>query len=238
MQLTHPLALLWLLLGLPLIVLYLLKIRQRRVPVSTIIFWNQVFADRRPRMLWQRLRHPISLLLQLALLGLLALALTDPLVKWQSRSPRRVVIVLDNSASMQATDVEPSRWTWAVSQARRVITQLRPRDQLAIISAGSTPRVEVGLTDHPRTLRQVLHRLQVTDGPTRLPQAIRLAERLLQRHTQPQILVISDQPAPEVRRRRARFHPSGSAAAHRPGTRRSRTGKLAAAWSIPWDCKR
>ena len=192
MQLTHPFALLWLLLGLPLIALYLLKVRRRRVPVSTIIFWNQVFGQRRPRALWQRLRHPLSLLLQLVLLGLLALALADPLLIRQSLRSRRIVMVLDNSASMQATDVTPDRWSWARRQARRVIQDLRPRDQLAIISAASTPRVEIGLTDHTRSLLQALDRLQVTDGPTQVAEAVQLAQRLLQDHPQPQILVIGD----------------------------------------------
>ena len=179
MQLTHPSALLWLLLALPLIALYLLKVRRRRVPVSTILFWDQVFGDRRPRALWQRLRHPLSLLLQLLLLLLLTLALADPRFTWQSLQGRQLVLVLDNSASMQATDVAPNRWSWAVHQARQLIRGLGPQDQVAIVSAGNVPRVEVGLTDHPRTLLQSLDRISLTDGPTRVTEAVQLAQRLL-----------------------------------------------------------
>ena len=193
MRLTHPSALLWLLLALPLIAFYLLKVRRRRVPVSTIQFWDQVFGDRRPRALWQRLRHPLSLLLQLLLLLLVTTALTDPRLTSQSLQGRRLVLVLDNSASMQATDVAPNRWTWAERQARQIIHGLRPQDQMAIISAGSTPRVEVGWTDHARTLLQTLDRVALTDGPTRIAEAVQLAQRLLQGKPSPQILLVGDQ---------------------------------------------
>ena len=43
-------------------VFYILKIRLRRVPVSTVIFWRQIFEEKKPRSLWQRLRHLLSLL--------------------------------------------------------------------------------------------------------------------------------------------------------------------------------
>ena len=38
-------------------VFYILKIRLRRVPVSTLLFWEQIFEEKKPRSLWQRLRH-------------------------------------------------------------------------------------------------------------------------------------------------------------------------------------
>ena len=37
-------------------VFYILKIRLRQAPVSTTIFWQQIFDEKRPRSLWQQLR--------------------------------------------------------------------------------------------------------------------------------------------------------------------------------------
>src|SRR6186713_351132 len=109
MSLANPTALLWLLLVIPVVVFYILKIRLKRVPVSTVIFWRQIFDEKKPRTLWQKLRHLVSLLVQLCLLGLLVAALTEPFLASEARNSRRVILVIDNSASMSATDVEPNR---------------------------------------------------------------------------------------------------------------------------------
>ena len=121
MSFANPTALLWAMLAVPVVVFYVLKIRLKRVPVSTVIFWRQLFDEKRPRSLWQRLRHLVSLLVQLALLGLMVAALAEPFFSWEALSARRVVLVLDNSASMNATDVEPTRLARAKEEARQVI---------------------------------------------------------------------------------------------------------------------
>ena len=57
MNLANPMALLWGLLVVPIVIFYILKIRLKRVPVSTVIFWRQIFDEKKPRSLWQKLRH-------------------------------------------------------------------------------------------------------------------------------------------------------------------------------------
>ena len=91
MSLINPTALLLAALAVPIIVFYILKIRLRRVPVSTLMFWQQIFEEKKPRSIWQRLRHLLSLLLQLAFLGFLVFALADPIFRWQQARARRVV---------------------------------------------------------------------------------------------------------------------------------------------------
>src|SRR3954465_13040404 len=152
MSLNHPMAMLWAALAIPIVIFYILKVRLRRVPVSTILFWEQIFEEKRPRSLWQRLRHLLSLLVQLAFLVLLVLALTEPSFPWEAKQARRLVLVVDNSASMNATDVAPTRLARAKKEGRRMIDGLRFLDEVAIISAGSEPRVHCGLTGHQRTL--------------------------------------------------------------------------------------
>ena len=44
MNLLHPLALAWFGLAIPIVIFYILKIRMRRVPVSTTLFWRQIFS--------------------------------------------------------------------------------------------------------------------------------------------------------------------------------------------------
>jgi hypothetical protein len=192
MNLANPMALMWAALAAPIIVFYILKIRLRRVPVSTTLFWRQIFDQKQPRSIWQQLRHLLSLLVQLALLGLLVMALTEPFFPWEALQARRLVLVIDNSASMNATDVEPSRLDQARGQAQRMISGLRFRDEMAIVAAGTEPQVICGLTGHLGTLRQSIDDLPPSDGPTRVDEAIALARRLLGEATNRRIFVVSD----------------------------------------------
>ena len=181
MNLLHPLALAWLGLAIPIVIFYILKIRMRRVPVSTTLFWRQIFEEKQPRSIWQKLRHLLSLLIQVAFLLLVVFALTEPIFKWEIREARRLVLVVDNSASMNASDVPPaaSRLAKAKEEALALIDGLRFRDEVAIIAAGTQPTVRCGLTGHQRTLRDELKKIAPTDGPTRVKEAVELARRLL-----------------------------------------------------------
>ncbi len=179
MNLVQPAALALGALAIPILAFYILKVRLRRVPVSTLLFWEQIFEEKKPRSLWQRLRHWISLLLQLAFLALVIFALADPIFRWQQAQARRLVLVVDNSASMNVNDVSPSRLEAAKAEARRLVDGLRLGDELAIIAAGPEPRVACGLTDHPRTLREAIDTITPIDSPTRIDEAVALARRLL-----------------------------------------------------------
>jgi hypothetical protein len=168
MNLVNPAALFLAGLAVPIVVFYILKIRLRRVPVSTLLFWQQIFEEKKRRSLWQRLRHLLSLLLQLAFLCLLVLALADPIFRWQQARAWRTVVVVDNSASMNAIDVSPTRLSAAKAEAESLIEGMRLGDELAIIAAGTQPRVACGPTDHQRSLRAALRSIEPADGPTKV----------------------------------------------------------------------
>lgn len=193
MNLASPDRFLWLLAAIPVVLFYLLRTRPRRQPVSTLLFWQQVFDQRRQRSWWQRLRHLLSLLLQLAFLGLLTAALIDPLWPDQENRSRRVAIVLDNSASMQADSGEgQTRFQKAVSEAQRVVSRLRDGDEVTLITAGGEVRALVGVTDFPPAVRDALQSLGPTDAPSRTDEAVGLARRLVADHERREIVVISD----------------------------------------------
>lgn len=192
MSFALPIALTIAALALPIIAMYILKVRLRRVPVSTNLFWKQIYDEKPPRSIWQHFRHLLSLLLQLLLLLLIVLAIADPYFPWQLLQARRMVIVIDNSASMRATDVKPTRLDAAKNGALELIDGLRFRDEVAIVLAGSTPEVVVGMTGHAPTLRDAINGIESSDNPTSLITAIELGRRLIGEHPHGQVLVLTD----------------------------------------------
>jgi len=175
MTFTHPLALLWGLVAVPLVIFYWRKIPLRREVVATNLIWEQVFGEERLRESWQRWRHGVSLAVQLLVLMLLVLALAEP----QIPPPRRFVLILDNSDSMNATDVEPTRLGQAKEVARRLVEGLRPCDRAAVLSAGDAVGVRCTLTGDQQTLREAIDSVEPTQGTTHVAAAVELARQLL-----------------------------------------------------------
>lgn len=192
MSLASPFALAWAALTIPIVIFYILKIRMRRVPVSTNLFWQQIYDDKSPRSLLQHLRHWLSLAAQVLWLLLLVLALAEPYFRSESLQARRVVLVIDNSASMNATDVLPTRLEVARRAAKGQVAALRLQDEIAIVSAGTQPQVVCGLTGHERTLQRAIDDIAPSDGPTRVAEAVQLAKRLLGDRSGGKVLVYSD----------------------------------------------
>lgn len=192
MSFATPIALALATLAVPILGLYILKVRMRRLPVSTNLFWRQIYDEKPPRSIWQNLRHILSLLAQLAFLCMLVLAIADPYLPWQMLQARRVVLVLDNSASMQATDVSPNRLSVAQTFALEFVTGLRERDEVAIVVAGDSPEVIVGMTNHIPTLRRAIESVPASDNSTQLQSAIRLGQKLVGDHPHGKVLVLTD----------------------------------------------
>lgn len=188
MTFANPLALLWGLLAVPIGMLYLRRVRLRREPVATNMIWQRVFAAEQARSAWQRWRHPVSLAVQLAVLLLLVLALADP----QIPGPRRLVLIVDNSGSMNAADVKPTRLAKAKQAARGLIAGLRPGDRAAVLSAADAPGVRCTLTNDRTALLQAIESIPAARGTAHVTVAAALARRMLGDLRRGEITVLSD----------------------------------------------
>ena len=197
MNFAAPSMLWWLGLAVPVIALYVLKVRLRRVPVSTLMFWDRVYQEKAPRSLFERLRHLTSLLCQLLLIALLAFALADPFTDAEENAARHLVLVLDTSAGM-AAPVDPedpaagTRLDAAKARAFEIVKGLRHRDTAALLTAGASAEVACGTTGHPPTLAAALTGARQTDGPGAVPAALALARRLVAGRENGRVLLLTD----------------------------------------------
>ena len=111
MPFTTPLALLGLLFVPAVIAMYLLKLRRDEAVVPSTLLWTRLVADVEANAPWQKLKRSLLLLLQLLLVVILAMLAARPFVERPAGLARDIVLVLDTSASMAATDVVPDRMT-------------------------------------------------------------------------------------------------------------------------------
>ncbi len=191
-EFANPIGWWWAALALPIVAFYMLRVRLRRQPVSTMRFWDQVFEEKKPRAWWQRLRHWLSLLLQLALLLLLVGALVDPLWSGQKNQRRQWVVIVDNSASMAAMEAGQSRFDRAKRTAAAVTRSLRVGDEMAILTTGGSSAVAIGLTGHLRSLLETIERIELTDAPNSLFSAVEMAKRLVPPSKQSKRMLLTD----------------------------------------------
>jgi hypothetical protein len=115
------------------VVLYFLQERRRPRPVSAGWLWEKALRESRRR---SRARFTLLLLLQILAVLFMVLAAARPALLVAGGS--EVVIVFDASASMLATDVQPSRFDSALAGARRVAGS---SERVWVIRAGLAPRL-------------------------------------------------------------------------------------------------
>lgn len=180
MHFLSPLSLLWLppLAGV-IVLMYILKLRRKDVVVSSTFLWRQVIRDVQANAPFQKLRKNLLLLLQLVAAALLVFALAQPYWRIWKTGGRNIVLVVDSSASMRASDVSPSRLEIARRTARDLINKMQPRDQMMVLSASSRPETITGFTSDQGELRRAIDSLRPHDTPTNMRDALNLAADLV-----------------------------------------------------------
>ncbi len=197
MSFLTPGFLLFSLLAGPIIIMYMLRLRRQEMMVSSTLLWQKLLRDREANAPWQRLRRNLLLLLQLLILAALVLALARPFYPIPSISSGNVVVLLDSSASMQATDVEPNRFTAAKAEVGKLIDDLGGSSQMSIIQAGHMPSVLVSATGDKNTLRLALDKAVPDASPAEWPAAFALAAGAAQGFQDAQIVLVSDGGLPQ-----------------------------------------
>jgi Ca-activated chloride channel family protein len=213
MNLLSPLSLLWLLpLGGTIVVLWILKLRREDVEVPSLHLWRALLHDTQANAPFQKLRRSLLLFLQLLTAFLLIFALARPFVYAHAAPGRTVVLILDTSAPMNATDVSPSRLAAAKQDADDFIRhQLGPNDVATVIAAADKPTSLVGFTTSSHRLQDAVDGADATDTVTDMPAALTLAQSLLGGRPGTVIRIFSDGTYPaEDSPRLASLLPSGA----------------------------
>jgi Ca-activated chloride channel family protein len=172
MTFQQPLLLLGLL-AIPLLaLLYVLAQRRRRR--YTLRFTNLALlgavAPSQPR-----LRRHIAPAVFLLGATALVTGLAQPILNLEvQRNNATVMLVIDVSGSMQATDVQPTRLEAAQAAARTLIGELPPGDKVGLVSFSGRAQLEAAPTDNRDTVLAAVSGLQPR-GATAMGEAIRLA---------------------------------------------------------------
>ena len=173
-------------------VFYILKLRRRTFAVPFSPLWSRILKDKEATSLFSRLKRLLSLLLQLALLALLVLALGDPRAASTLVKGRHLVVLLDASASMQATDVGPNRLGAAKEEVRRMIRGLGGADRMLIAQMDAVTTALAPMSGDTAELERALDKVQPTEARSDFARALRFATDAVRGLERPEIIVVSD----------------------------------------------
>jgi len=192
MPFTSPLALLGLLFVPAVLAMYMLKLRRDQAVVPSTLLWSRLLTDVEANAPWQRLRRSLLLLLQLLLVIVIALLAARPFLERPTGLARDIVLILDTSASMAATDVSPTRLDAAKAAAIDALKDLPTGGKVSVIAADRTARIVVNETSDLGRVRQAVNDLQASTMPGDLGDALELASKLAARSGDAQVLVATD----------------------------------------------
>lgn len=201
MILGSPPGLLALLAVPAIIVLYLLKQKHTEQVISSLYLWNHALRDLEASTPWQRLRKNILMFLQIAAAVLLALILAQPFLPAADANRGSVLLVIDRSLSMQATDAEPSRFEAARRDAAETAASFRPGTKFTVIASGRTADILLNMTDDKNRVVREIKNLQATDAADDAEGTAQLVYSLLRKDPDMQAYWFGDRtnPLPQER---------------------------------------
>src|SRR5881296_2012869 len=114
--------------------LYLLKLRHRRVLISSSILWRRVLDERESHSLWEKLRRIISIVIAATIALLIAMSLARPEVESLTGKNERIVIVLDTAPTMNTnTSDGKTRWQHAAETAKSLLDSGGPTTEFRVL---------------------------------------------------------------------------------------------------------
>ncbi len=172
MDYLNPLAALWGLLTVPIVLLYFLRQEQLPAKVSSIIPWRKVIED--PFAERRRFNPDLLFWLQILLITLLTIGLMRFYWLWTVKADR-VVLVFDASASMQARTGGGSRLEAAKAKAVDLVDNLSSEGQVLIIRAGIYPEGMSGFLNNKTESKDIISGLKGGETRGSMTEAVNLA---------------------------------------------------------------
>jgi len=95
MQFLTPIGFALAALAIPILLLYMLKLRRKQTQVSSTMLWEKLLRDKQANAPWQKLKRNILLFLQLLILAALVFALARPALQTKVIASGSIIVMLD-----------------------------------------------------------------------------------------------------------------------------------------------
>ena len=159
-----PLALLALV---PVIIfMYLLKQKADKKEVPSLFLWKETYHNIEANTPWEKLKKNWLMILQIILFLILIFALMGPYLLNLGKSTSHVVVIVDNSGSMNALyEGEKTRFDKAITEASDYVKSLRNGTGISVIASSSEATLVVTSTEDKDEAIEKIKSIQPTLNP-------------------------------------------------------------------------
>lgn len=159
--------------------LYFLKLKRKPVAVPSTFLWKKSIEDLHVNSLWQRLRQSLLLFLQLLCAAFLLFALFGPTIH-ASQSGRRLILIIDQSASMSTRDGDKgtTRLDAAKQKATQIAEGMSAGDAAMVIAFSDSARVLCSYSENANVVQQAIQSIEPTARNTDFREALTIASGL------------------------------------------------------------
>jgi hypothetical protein len=190
-----------LLVPLLLVLLYFLKLKRKPLQVPSTFLWRKSIEDLHVNSLFQWLRDNVLLLVQLLIVLLLIYSVLALQVHGSTSTGKHYILLIDNSASMIVDDAGKSRLERAKEEALKEIDAHADGDSGMVIAFNSRASILQPYTSDRGLLRAAVTKIAQTQRPTRIDEALRLADSLANpEHSTANAAIIPENEDPAQRR--------------------------------------
>src|SRR5947209_18539866 len=190
-MLLAPLALILAILAVPIILMYVLKLRRQEYLVPSTFLWRQALEDVQANAPWQRLRFNLLLVLQLLALTALILALARPAYSRSNVIAGDLVLIVDESYGMQAHDVSPSRFAAALARAHTLASEVGSGNVVSVIGMSAHPHLAIAESADGGAVGRAIDGLHVGVNQPNFGEALSLAASLARSGQDTRVIVLT-----------------------------------------------
>ena len=130
------------------IIMYLLKQKAVDMPIASLFLWKEMYRNVEANTPWEKLKKNWLFILQIITVIVLIIALASPYIMSGSAGADHAIIVIDNSASMNAVyEGEHTRLEQAINEAEDYVRSLKTGTGISIITSNAKATLVLSNSD-------------------------------------------------------------------------------------------
>lgn len=161
------------------ILLYVLKQKSEDKDISSIYLWRETYKNIEVSSPWERLKNNLLMYIQIAVVLGLILALAGPYLANSQTGAKNMVLVFDNSGSMNALYTgKESRLEAAKKQAVDYVEKWNGNVNVTILSCNRNAKVVLAGSSDTGKIKETIYQIDQTDVAGNVEPAVSMVESM------------------------------------------------------------
>lgn len=175
------------------IILYMLKQKAEDHRFSSIMLWQEAYKNIEAKKPWEKLKNNLLMYIQILTVVGLILALMAPYLKSGGNAYSNVLIVLDNSGSMNYSyNEEKTRFEEEIDRATSYIDTLGDHAKITVISVDNKANMVCSNVEDKKEVKSKLQAIEPSELPGDASIALSMVESIVKQWQDYDTVIITD----------------------------------------------